>query len=107
MLAFKKEMHDYCIIYKQCDHSNTNPCAREPEPELELELEPEPQFVILAPAPGGNLISAPAPLLVWIVKEDKSPAHFYTYMIFQRGALLFTNCSILSTFLMKPPPPFL
>jgi hypothetical protein len=33
----------------------------EPEAELEheLELKPEPQFEISAPAPGGNLISAP------------------------------------------------
>jgi hypothetical protein len=28
------------------------------EPELESEQEPEPKFIISAPAPGGNIISA-------------------------------------------------
>ncbi len=42
----------------------------EPEPEPEPELKPEPQSVISAPAPGGNLISAPR-------LSAPAPQHFF------------------------------
>jgi hypothetical protein len=40
------------------------------EPEQEPELEPEPQFIISAPAPGGNLISAYQLLALCFLKQS-------------------------------------